>query len=563
MFYYIDISPMNTIKLKCLNNNQSINIPKGTSLLEAAKAFNIKLNNPILGAMVNNKLRNTSFELYNPKTIQFIDITHPDGMRMYIRSLSFILYAAVEELLPGVKLRIEHSVSNGFYCELDNLKTEMTVQTVLDLGQRMREIVEDNLPFIMQRDETDDIINILEEHNLTDKTELIRHRGQYYTTLYRMGAHVNILYGYLVPSTGYLKVFDLNKYYNGILLQIPKKNNPLEVEELIIQNKMFEIFREFTQWNKVLNVTKVSELNRASGNGKSETLIKVTEALHEKKIARIADLIAERRDKLRIVLISGPSSSGKTTFGKRLAIQLLVAGIKPLNMSLDNYFVDRKHTPLDENGGYDFEALEAIDLMLFNEHLVKLLDGKEVEIPKFSFESGSRIYDGSSLKMSKENILIIEGIHGLNPNLTPSIPAEAKYKVYVSALTSINFDNHTRIPTTDNRLIRRIVRDYKYRKYSARDTISRWSSVRHGEEIHIFPYQEEADVMFNTALLYEFSVLKPFAEPILLEVQPNQPEYSEANRLLKFFSYFKPMQPREIPPTSILREFLGGSSFTY
>lgn len=554
---------MNNLKIKCFNNNQTIEIPKGTKLLDAAKLFNIQLKNPVLGAMVNNKLREASFEFYHPKTVRFIDITHPDGMRMYIRSLSFVLYAAVEELYPGATLRIEHSVSNGFYCELDNLKDGMTVQTVFDLGQRIREIIEKDIPFVMQKDETDEVVRMLEEKGLTDKTDLIRHRGQYYTTFFRMGEHINIFYGFLVPSTGYLKVFDLNKYYNGMLLQIPKRNQPAEVEDLIIQNKMFEIFREFTQWNKILNVTKVSELNKAAGNGKSETLIKVTEALHEKKIGQIADQIAARRDKLRIVLISGPSSSGKTTFGKRLAVQLLVAGIKPLNLSLDNYFVDREHTPRDANGDYDFEALEAIDLKLFNQQLVDLLNGGEVEIPKFSFETGSRQYDGTKLKMSKENILIIEGIHGLNPNLTPSIPAEAKYKIYVSALTSINFDNHTRIPTTDNRLIRRIVRDYKYRKYSARDTISRWSSVRHGEEIHIFPYQEEADVMFNTALLYEFAVLKPFAEPILLEVQPNQPEYSEANRLLKFFSYFKPMQPREIPPTSILREFLGGSSFSY
>lgn len=554
---------MEEIKIKCLNNNQSIKVAKGTTLLEVAKALNIKLRNPILGAMVNNKLREATFEFYQPKTVRFIDITHPDGMRMYIRSLSFLLYAAVEELYPGSKLRIEHSVSNGFYCELDNQEPEISVQTVFEIGQRMREIVDRNLPFAMQRDETDEVIRMLEERGLSDKTELIRHRGQYYTTYHQMGVHINIFYGFLVPSSGYVTVFDLNKYYKGMLLQIPKKRNPTEVEDLIIQNKMFEIFREFTQWNKVLNVTKVCELNRASGNGKSETLIKVTEALHEKKISQIADQIALRRDKIRIVLISGPSSSGKTTFGKRLAVQLLVAGIKPLNLSLDNYFVDRDLTPRDENGDYDFESLEAIDLKLFNDQLVSLLAGDEVQIPKFSFETGSRMYDGSKLKMSKDNILIIEGIHGLNPNLTPSIPADAKYKVYVSALTSINFDNHTRIPTTDNRLIRRIVRDYKYRKYSARDTISRWSSVRHGEEIHIFPYQEEADVMFNTALLYEFAVLKPFAEPILLEVQPNQPEFSEANRLLKFFSYFKPMQPREIPPTSILREFLGGSSFTY
>jgi uridine kinase len=340
-------------------------------------------------------------------------------------------------------------------------------------------------------------------------------------------------------------------------------DNPQEVENLIVQTKLFEIFREHNNWNKILEVTNVSELNRAAANGKAENLIKVTEALHEKKIAEVADRISARKDKIRIVLISGPSSSGKTTTSKRMAIQLLVNGIKPLNISLDNYFVDRAHTPRDEHGEYDFEALEAIDLELFNDHLVRLLNGEEVEIPKFSFETGQRFYDGEKLKMGKSNILIIEGIHALNPKLTPAIPDEAKYKVYVSALTSINFDNQTRISTTDNRLIRRIVRDYTFRNYSATETIKRWPSVRRGEEKHIFPYQEEADVMFNTALLYELAVLKPYAEPILLEVQPNQPEYSEAERLLKFFNYFKPILPKEIPPTSILREFLGGSSFTY
>lgn len=551
------------IKIKCINNNSEVHAPRGITLSETAKLMDVKLANPILGAMVNNRLRDVSFELFNPKTVKFIDVNHPDGMRMYVRSLSFVLYAAVEELFPGARLRVEHSVSKGFYCELDNLNCELTVQMTIDLAEKMREIVARDLPFVKQKEETDEVIRLFEERGLDDKTGLIRHRGQYYTSYYSLGEHVGIFYGFLVPSSGYLKVFDLNKYYNGMLLRVPKASNPNEVEDLIIQNKLFEIFREYSQWNKILNVTKISDLNKSAGNGKSETIIKVTEALHEKKIAHIADRISARKDKIKIVLISGPSSSGKTTFSKRLAIQLLVSGIKPLNLSLDNYFVDREHTPRDENGDYDFEALESIDLKLFNEHLVALLAGEEVELPKFSFETGERFYDGEKMRMTSQNILIIEGIHGLNPQLTPSVSNDAKFKVYVSALTSVNIDDHNRIPTTDNRLIRRIVRDYKYRKYSARDTISRWASVRRGEEKHIFPFQEEADVMFNTALLYELAVLKPFAEPILLEVQPNQPEYSEANRLLKFFSYFKPMMPREIPPTSILREFLGGSSFSY
>jgi uridine kinase len=348
-----------------------------------------------------------------------------------------------------------------------------------------------------------------------------------------------------------------------MLLQLPQRNNPALVENMVTQNKLFEIFQEFSQWIRILEVPNVSNLNHSCSNGKSEELIKISEALHEKKIGHIADRIKEKNNEVRIILISGPSSSGKTTFGKRLAIHLMVNGMKPLNLSLDNYFVDRDNTPLDEYGKHDYEALEALDIKCFNENLLQLLNGEKVEIPKFSFETGTRYYNGEIMQMHPHNVLIIEGIHGLNPQLTASIPAEVKFKIYVSALTSLNIDDHNRVSTTDNRLIRRLVRDYRYRKYSARDTISRWQSVREGEEKHIFPFQEEADTMFNSALLYELAVLKPYAEPILREVQPNQPEYAEATRLMSFFSYIKLLKPREIPPTSILREFLGGSSFNY
>jgi len=525
--------------------------------------MNINLENPVIGAYVNNKLTELSYELYTPKNIRFIDISEPDGMRMYIRSLSFVLSKAVNELYPEATLRIEHSVSKGTYCSLENTREEITMNEVLEIGKRMREIIKEDIPFIRKEEESDEVIRMLETQNQFDKTALIRHRGQVYTSYYKLDDRMGIYYGYLVPSTGYLKVFDLIKYYNGMLLQIPKRVQPDELEDIVIQNKMFDIFQEFSEWNKVLKVSNLADINTACSNGKAEILVKVSEALHEKKIGHIADMIDERKQDVKLVLISGPSSSGKTTFGKRLAIQLLVAGMKPLNLSLDNYFVDRDSTPLDENGDYDFEALNALDVELFNQQLVDLLAGKEVEIPKFSFETGQRYFDGEKLKMNEDNILIVEGIHGLNPQLTHLIPNPSKFKIYVSALTSINIDNQNLIHTTDNRLIRRIVRDYKYRKYSAQDTISRWPSVRRGEEKHIFPYQEEADVMFNTALLYELSVLKPLAESILLEVQPNQREYSEATRLLKFFSYFKTIQTFDIPPTSILREFVGGSSFRY
>ncbi|MDR2928400.1 MAG: hypothetical protein LBV41_09430 [Cytophagaceae bacterium] len=553
---------MKEVSIKCLNSNTTLSIPKGTTLLEAAQMFNINLPNPVLGATVNNCVHEHSFEFYHPQTVIFFDITHIDGMRMYVRSLLFVLYVAVKEVFPHARLRAEHAVSKGYYCELDNMAKLLDKDSVRKIVEKMREIVEADLPFIKEKDETENVIALLEQQGMTDKTNLLRNRGKYYTSYYTMERHAGIFYGYLVPSAGYLKVFDLNMYYNGMLLRIPKSSNPAEIEDLIVQNKMFEIFREFNHWNQVLDVTSISDLNRAASNVNAEMLIKVSEALQEKKIAQIADRIAERKG-LKIVLISGPSSSGKTTFGKRLAIQLLVAGIKPINLSLDNYFVNRVDTPRDANGDYDFEALEAIDLKLFNEQMVALLNGKEVEIPLFSFETGARYYDGTKLKMGADNILIIEGIHGLNPKLTELVPAEAKYKIYVSALTSINIDSLARVPTTDNRLLRRILRDYKYRKYSAQETISRWASVRRGEELHIFPYQEEADVMFNTALLYELAVLKPLVEPVLLEVHPVHPEYSEASRLLKFLSYFKPIQSEHIPPTSIIREFFGGSSFTY
>ncbi len=552
-----------TVIIKCLNNHQTIEVERGSNLSEIAGLLDIQSAHPILGAMVNNRIRELSFEIYNPKTIEFIDITHNDGMRMYVRSLFFLLYAAVKEVFPQAKLRIEHSVSKGFYCELYNTEGETTIEDVFKIGRKMHQLVDQDIPIKHHKEETEEVIRLFEKHELNDKVRLLRHRGQYYSSYYSMRQHVGIFYGFMVPSTGYLKVFDLNKYYNGLLLQVPRQDDPAQVQELVVQNKMFEIFSEYSHWNRVLKVTRVSDLNEAAENGKAEILIKVSEALHEKKIAQIADTIAALREKVRIVLISGPSSSGKTTFGKRLAIQLLVLGIRPLNLSLDNYFVDRDKTPLDEHGEYDFEALGALDITTFNKDLLALLDGKEIPIPKFSFETGKRFFDGDKLKMHKENILIIEGIHGLNPQLTHAIKNDAKYKIYVSALTNINIDNHSRIPTTDNRLIRRIVRDYRYRNYSALETISRWNSVRRGEEKHIFPYQEEADVMFNSALLYELAVLKPMAEHILLEVQPNQVQYAEAVRLLKFFSYFKPIQPKEIPPTSIIREFMGGSSFMY
>jgi uridine kinase len=552
-----------TIAVNCINSGTTRTIRKGTSLSELITEFSVEMKNPILGAMVNNELEELSFEVFRPISIQFIDITHPDGMRMYLRGLSFVLYKAVDELFPDSGLIINHSISKGVYCEIQTLKQGLKTEDVAKVKERMKEIIEADLPFTQIEEETEEVIKKFEAHGLYDKISLLRHKGQNFSRYYKLENHINAFYGYMIPGTGFLKVFDLNSYYNGMLLQLPQKGNPGVVENMIPQNKLFEIFQEFSQWIRILEVPNISDLNHACSNGKSEDLIKISEALHEKKIGQIADSIKAKKGQVKIILISGPSSSGKTTFGKRLAIQLMVNGMKPLNLSLDNYFVDRDNTPLDEFGKHDYEALEALDVEYFNQNLVQLLNGEKVEIPKFSFETGKRFHNGEILHMQADNVLIIEGIHGLNPQLTSSIPSEVKFKIYVSALTSLNIDNHSRVSTTDNRLIRRLVRDYRYRKYSARDTISRWQSVREGEEKHIFPFQEEADTMFNSALLYELAVLKPYAEGILREVQPNQPEFSEATRLMSFFSYIKPLKPREIPPTSILREFLGGSSFNY
>ncbi|MCB8963446.1 MAG: nucleoside kinase [Bacteroidales bacterium] len=545
------------------NTNQKAHIAPGLSLLDIARVFDIKLKHPILGAMVNNQIKELDYQVFSPKTIRFIDITHQAGMRMYQRSLFFVLQKAVRDTLPGCKVRIEHSVSKGFYCEIDGYNKPIELPLVFTIGDRMREIIAADLPFRRDKVLTTDAVNIFESAGYHDKAKLFVTRPKLYTSVYHLSDISDYFFGSLVPSTGYLKVFDLVKYYDGMLLRTPKRFKPDEVEDLILQNKMFDIFQEYKNWVEILGVESVAAINDEVKKGYSSELIKISEALHEKKVARIADKIHSSPNNIKIVLISGPSSSGKTTFAKRLAVHLKVNGLKPYTVSLDNYFVNREDTPRDEHGDYDFEALEALDINHFNNDLVKLLKGEEIELPKFSFEQGKRYFDNTRLKIDDNGIIVIEGIHALNPKLTPLIPAEKKFKVYISALTSLSIDGINRIPTTDNRLIRRIVRDYRYRGYSAYDTISRWESVRRGEDKNIFPFQEEADEMFNSALLLEFGILKSYAEPILQEVPSNRPEYDEAMRLLKFLSYFSPISDKEVPPTSIIREFLGGSTFSY
>ncbi len=556
---------MQKAKVYVINNNLSKEYPLGTSLREIAEDMKIKLNYPILGARVNNKLAELSYRIYKPKFVEFIDITNIDGYRMYQRSLSFVLMKAVRDILPQARLKIEHSISQGFYCEVEKPDDQrLTPEEVLTIAERMRQIINADIPFEREEIPTQQALEIFEENHLYEKVKLFKTRPILFTSVYKLDDQIDYFYGYLVPSTGYLKVFDLIPYYDGMLLRFPTQDNPEELGPIVEQPKLFEIFREYKQWVEILGVSTVGSINEQVQDGKAGDLIKISEALHEKKVAQIADMIKHRGD-VRLVLIAGPSSSGKTTFSKRLSVQLRVIGYQPVTISLDNFFVDREKTPRDENGDYDFESLYALDLELFNQVMNQLIAGQEVELPKFNFQEGKRYYDGTKVKLSDRGIIVIEGIHGLNPELSKHIDDKYKFKIYVSALTQIGIDYHNRIPTTDNRLLRRMIRDYQFRGYSLVDTLKRWPSVRRGEERNIFPFQEEADVMFNSALIYEFNVLKKHLEPLLREVPETVYEYSEAVRLLKFLSYFVPIrrEEREIPPTSILREFISGSAFKY
>lgn len=551
------------INIICENTNCQKSYPVGTTLEKIAHNLNLDNDKPFLGAMVNNTLKELNYQIYKPKKIRFIDITHDDGIRMYRRSLIFVLYKAISEVFPDSELLVRHPISNGYYCTLQKGQGIYSGLDIERIKQRMTSIINADLPFIHKEIPTEEAIDIFENHNHLAKIPLFKTRGNVFTSVYYLEDHVDYFYGQLVPSTGYLSVFDLIPFYNGMLLRFPDTTNPTELMPIINQNKLLKIFSEFKRWGKILKVSNIGELNQMVETGQISEIIKISEALHEKKIAQIADKIRKKSKKLKLIMISGPSSSGKTTFSHRLAIQLKVNGLNPIRISLDNYFVNRENNPVDENGAYDFEALEAIDIKLFNKDMLDLLDGKEVEMPKFDFETGQRFYDGEILSVKKKDLIIIEGIHALTPKLTAQIADECKYKIYVSALTSVSIDGHNLIKTSDNRLIRRMIRDAKYRGYDAHETLARWNSVRKGEEKNIFPFQEEADVMFNSALLYELAVLKSHAEPLLRRVKPNEPEHSAAQRLLKFFSYFQSVEDEEIPPTSLIREFLGGSSFDY
>ncbi len=554
---------MKQVHIFCENTGSEHAYPMGTSLLEISHDLNIQTENIVCGAIVNHQVKELSFCVVKTKKIEFIDVSHPDGIRMYIRSLIFVLYAAIKEVFPHVALKIQKGISNGYYCELNGLGRTVSDSDISSIKKEIDRLIRENIPFVKKEMFTNDISDLLVKQGLEDKARLFEQQGHLFSSLYFLNELGNYFYGHLLPSTGYISNYGLVSYFDGLLLQVPKQEDFTQLQSVEKLDKLFGIYQEHKDWAEILNVSTISHLNDFTLRKKGGDIIKISEALHEKKIAEIANLIYAKNSDVKVVLIAGPSASGKTTFSKRLGVQLSVNGMHPYQISLDNYFVDREKTPRDVYGNYDFEALEAIDVEFFNHQLKELFAGKEIQLPKFDFNRGKRYLNGDKLKLNHDDILIIEGIHGMNPNLLPHIDKKNTFKIFISALTQISFDEHTHISTADNRLIRRIIRDSKYRGYAAYETIKRWPSVRMGEDKNIFPYQENADIMFNSATLYELAVLKKYADPLLKLVLENQKEYIESTRLLKFLSYFKPIDDEEIPPTSLLREFLGGSSFIY
>lgn len=550
-----------TIQIRCKNNKKIKNFAIGSTLSDVFREFNLQMDYGPISVKVNNKVEGLNYRVYHNKDVEFLDMRSASGSRAYTRTLFFVLCKAAHDVWPGAEVVIDIPVSNGYYCNI-NIGRPLTEADAGALRTRMQQIIDAALPIRRHECTTEEAIGMFSEMGMDSKVKLLKSVGSLYTTYYEIDGYKDYYYGTLLTNTRQLYLFGLEKYYDGMLLRIPLRDDPSRLGDLIRQDKMFEIFKEHHRWQKILEMSTVGDFNDAVKNGHSTDLINVSEALQEKKISQIADMIAARKG-VRVVLISGPSSSGKTTFCKRLSIQLLTCGIKPVQISLDDYFVNRELTPKDDKGDYDYESLYALNIPLLNEQLNALFAGEEVELPRYNFQSGRSEKSGRKLKLLPDNVLVVEGIHALNPELTAKIPEEQKFRVYASALTTILLDTHNYIPTTDNRLLRRIIRDYKYRGVSAAETIHRWPSVRAGENKWIFPYQENADVMFNTALLFELAVIKSQAEPLLELVPENMEEHAEAYRLLKFLKYIAPIPNRQLPPTSLLREFLGGSSFKY
>lgn len=558
------------LQIRCKNNNITKSFPEGTSLLEVYQDYaeELKMPFPVVSAKVNNTSQGLKFRLFQNRDVEFLDAREGSGRRVYVRSLCFVLYKATADLFPASRLFIEHPLSGGFYCNFKKKDGQpLTDDDVKDLQQRMQEIIDLDMPFRRTEATTDEALRVFKERHFSDKVQLLETCGQIYSDYYTLGDTVDYYYGPLLPSAGYLKVWGLERCHDGLLLRVPDKNNPLQLAERIEMPRTFEVFAEKVHWDVIMRLSTAGDVNQAVINGHASELIQVSEALQEKKIVKIAEEIDTRfhrkENPLRLVLITGPSSSGKSTFCKRLSIQLLACGLRPLSFSTDDYFVNRVDTPLLPNGQYDFDNVETVDCQLLSDHLQRLMKGETVEVPEYNFVTGRREYNGKKLCLTDDSVLIIEGIHALNPRLTQGIDDSLKFRIYISALTSISLDAHNWIPTQDNRLLRRIIRDYNKGAYTAQETISQWRNVCEAEDQWIAPFQETADVMFNSALNIEFAVLRPHAELILAAVPRNCPEYAEAHRLLKFLHYFIPISDREIPPTSIMREFVGGSSFKY
>ena len=558
------------LQIRCKNNNVTKSFPEGTSLVDVYQEFAPELNMtyPVVSAKVNNASQGLKFRLYQNRDVEFIDARDGSGRRVYVRSLCFVLYKASCDVFPGSKLFIEHPLSGGYYCNFKKRGNEpLSDDDVERICQRMQEIIAQDMPFRRTEATTEEAVRVFSERGFSDKVKLIETSGQIYTDYYMLGDTVDYYYGPLVPSAGYLQVWGLERLYDGLMLRVPDKNNPLKLSERVDMPRTFEMFAEKVRWDIIMRLSNAGDVNKAILRGHASELIQVSEALQEKKIVKIAEEIDRRfhdeENPIRLVLITGPSSSGKSTFCKRLSVQLLACGLRPYSFSTDDYFVNRVDTPKLPNGQYDFDNIETVDYKLLGEHLERLMKGEVVEVPEYNFVTGKREWNGKKFKLNNDSVLIIEGIHALNPLLTKQIPDSKKYKIYISALTSISLDDHNWIPTQDNRLLRRIIRDYNKGAFTARETISQWKSVCEAEDQWIFSFQETADVMFNSALNIEFAVLRTHAELILASVQRNCPEYSEAHRLLKFLRYFIPISDKEIPPTSIMREFVGGSSFKY
>lgn len=558
------------LQIRCKNNNVTKSFPEGTSLLDVYQEFadEIKLPYPVVSAKVNNASQGLKFRLYQNRDVEFLDAREGSGHRVYVRSLSFVLYKATQDVFPGSKLFIEHSLCRGYYCNFKKKDgSQLTDDDVQQIKLRMQEIIDMDMPFRRTEATNEEAIRVFAERGFADKVKLLETSGHIYSDYYTLGDTVDYYYGPLVPSAGYLKVWNLERYEEGLLLRVPDWNNPNQVAEKVDQPKTFEMFAEKTRWDIIMRLSNAGDVNKAIMRGHASELIQVSEALQEKKIVQIAEEIERRfhreKDPVKLVLITGPSSSGKTTFCKRLSVQLLACGLRPVSFSTDDYFVNRVDTPKLPNGDYDFDNIETVEYSLLEDHLLRLMQGERVEIPEYNFVTGKREWNGKKLKLSNDTVLIIEGIHALNPLLTKKIPNSLKYKIYISALTSISLDDHNWIPVRDNRLLRRIIRDYNKGAYTAQETIAQWKNVCEAEDKWIFPFQESADVMFNSALNIEFAVLRIHAEIILASVPKNCPEYAEAHRLMKFIHFFLPVSDKEIPPTSIMREFVGGSSFKY